>query len=353
MTVHFVPQRPNAILHTEAYTGGAGAGPGLASPSAFQRLADAMNYISCRQKKLVFWRAQNFRAISGGSSAAIYAWPYFFRTGENTTAIDVRLGVVVTPFASASPPRVDISVKPGASGGSAVGTATITYDGGSAGSTVSASEVSHKRVKITGLSADTEYRVENQVTQGACLAYMVVTESKSYGDDSVAGVCGVGKYQAQGPIYDEHIADLVDANNRLWKHNGAHLFSWAGDYEVGNVVGCPQITTGTTYADVTARDIYIATLYHNTRRRSGATAVPCRFAIQAERFAGAGTLSVRLSDGTNNIEVTGLGAGGVTSWTVASGNLPAQLANYRLQAKHSDGTTTHRLYGVSLFPYEA
>lgn len=361
MTYHIVPQRPNAILHTEAWTGGPNEGPGLASPSAMRRLADAMNYVSCRQKKLIMWRAQNFRAVnSAGFATTESIWPSFFRTGENTTSIHVYAGVIQTPFAAASPPLLRCNVFPGASGGAAVnasnGEGRITHNSASAGAVVNASEVSHKRFRITGLSPNTEYRMVNEVENGMGLAYLVVFESPTrHADDSVAGVCGVGKYQAQGPIYDEHIEDLVDANNRLWKHNGAHLLSWTADYYVyAGAAGVPRITTGTTYADVYTRDFYLATLYHNTRRRlTAATQVPVKMAIMGQRISGAGTLSVRLTDGTNNIEVTGLGTGGSTSWVTATGFLPAQLANYRLQAKHSDALTTHDLFGVSLFEYEA
>ncbi len=354
MTLHIVPQRPNALVHPEVYTGGPNEGPGLVSPTAFQRIADAFNYVSCRQKKLVFWRAQNFRAVTGGSSAAIYIWPYLFRTGEATTGITVFLGCTKTPFGAASPPRLDITVKK-VSDNSTVATATIYHDSASAGATVNASEVAHKKAFLTGLAANTEYYVEHQTTQGFTVIYMVTVEStNAHADDSVTGVCGVGKFQAQGPIYDEHIQDLVDANNNLWKHNGAHLLSWTCDYEAQSTgAGYPSINGSTAYVDVYARDFYLATLYHNTRRRTtAATQVPVKMAILAERASGTGTLDVRLYDGANSIAVTGVGAGSPTLWTLASGNLPAQLANYRLQAKQSNTTTTHRLYGVSLFEYE-
>lgn len=359
MTYHLAQQRAGSIIHLEALTG-PNDGPGLASPSAMVRLADAMNYAACRQKKLVAWRAQNFRAVTGGSSAAINIWPFFFRTGEVTSKLIVYAGLVQTPFAAASPPQLRCRVIPGISGGTAVnatnGEGTIYFDAASAGATVTASEVTHKRFVITGLSADTEYRIVNECTNGMCVVYMVIYEAPSrHADDTVAGVCGTGKYQAQGPIYDEHIADLVDANNRLWKHNGAHLLSWACDYEAQSAgVGVPVITVNTSYTDVYSRDFYIATLYHNTRRRTtAATQVPVVMAVHSERTGGTGTLDVRLYDGTNSIEVTGIADSGAIAWVKASGTLPAQLANYRLQAKQSNGTTTHRIYGVSLFEYES
>lgn len=360
MTYHLVPQRPNALLHPEVYTGGPNEGPGLVSPTAFQRIADAYNFISCRQKKLVFWRAQPYSGVTGGSSAAINIWPIYFRTGEATTKLVIYVGVVQTPFAAVSPPLLHCQVIPGASGGTAVnasnGEGRLYFDGASAGTTIGPTEVSHKRLIVTGLSPDTEYRIVNACTNGMCVVYMAVVEGTNrHADDSVAGVCGLGKFSAQGPIYDEHVADLRDANNRLWKHNGAHLLSWTCDYEAQTTgAGVPSITGSTSYVDVYARDIYLATLYHNTRRRSGSTAVPVKMAVHSDRTgAGGGTLDVRLYDGTNSIAVTGIGDSGGTTWVTATGTLPAQLANYRLQAKQSNTTTTHRLYGVSLFEYEA
>lgn len=352
MAKHLVPTKQPAIVHTEMYSG-----YGLSSPSGLRRVAEGLNFVSGRQKKLVFCRAQNHLSVTGGSSAAIYAWPFYFRTGENTTALDVIVGVAVTPFAAVSPPLLVCSVKPGG-GGAAVngaGEGQVTFDGASGGANIAPSEVSHKRLRITGLAANTEYKVENQLTNGMCLVYMVAVEAGSrHADDSVTAVCSPGKYAAEGPIYDEHAQDLVDANNSLWRHNGAQLLSWSCDYEAGTSgTGVPVITVNTSYTDIYSTTLTIATLYHNTRRRSGSTAVPVKLAVLSDRTGGAGTLSVRLYDGTNSIEVTGIGDDTGLNWSTATGTLPAQLAGYKLQAKQSNGTTTHRIYGLSLFEYEA
>lgn len=100
------------------------------TPSLMQRVAGGYNHVSCRQKKVVLFRMQNFRAVTGGSSAAINIWPGYFRTGENTTGLTVYAGVVVTPFASASPPNLTTIVKTTA--GVTVASSSITFAGASA-----------------------------------------------------------------------------------------------------------------------------------------------------------------------------------------------------------------------------
>lgn len=323
------------------------------SPAAMQRVAAGFNHVSGRQKKVVLFRMQNYRAIYGGSSAAINVWPGYFRTGENTTAVVVYVGLTTTPFVTVSPPSFRCLIKTTAGVTvNAAGEGTCTYDGASAGATVTPDEVSYKKMVITGLSSNTEYRIENEVTNGACLLYLMIREaSVRHADDSVAGVCSPDKFANQGPIYDEHVEDLCNANNLLWRHNGAHLFSWAADYEINvGAAGLPTVTGNTSYTDVyTARPFTLQTLYHNTRRR---TTVPLRMAVLADRTGGTGTLDVRITDGTNSIAVTGMADGGLVTWVAATGSLPAQLASYHLEARHSNGTTTHRILGVSLFSFE-
>ena len=69
------------------------------------------------------------------------------------------------------------------------------------------------------------------VAEGARVVYLTVTERDTqHADDTVTAVCDPGEYTPEAPIYDAHVGDLVDANNRLWKHNGAQLITWTCDY---------------------------------------------------------------------------------------------------------------------------
>lgn len=350
MTKYAASPKPPPYLHPEIVA----SADFLPTPTGFQRAADGYNYISCRQKKFIFLRSQNHNSVTGGSSAAVPIWPAYFRTGENTTGLEVRVGVCQTPFAAVSPPELSVYIKtPGA--GTTAGEGHITYEGASATTAVPPNAISHQKMVITGLSSNTEYVLDSDCTNGMCLTYMSAYEmTNRHADDSVAGVCGPAKFVAGAPILDEHIEDLKDANNRLWKHNGAQLVSWCCDYEAQSAgTGIPRPAAGpTSYTDLYTAPLYLPLSYHNTRRR---TTVPVKMAVMAERSNGAGTLSVRLTDGTSSIEVTGIGAGGIlpTSWATNTGTLAATSASYKIQYKYSEAVTTrHRIYAVSLFEFE-
>jgi len=353
MTKHLVNPNLPPLQHAEQQVNAT-----QPSGNVLRRVAEGFNYVSCRQKKLILDRAQNLLAVTGGSSAAIVAWPAYFRTGENTTALEVCLGITKTSFGAVSPPRANCIVFD-PSDLSTVASADIYFDGANAGTSVTPDEISHQRLLITGLSPNTEYGFRNELTQGMTLVYQTVAEATvRHADDTVTGVVSPAKYPVGGPIYDEHIADLIAANNALWRHNGAHYLSWSCDYEVSTAAdGVPTHTTPQSvagaYTDLDSFEFLLPLQYHTTRNR---TTVPCRLAVLAQRASGAGTLDVSLYDGTNRVAVTGIGAGGISSWSVATVSMPASDATWRIQARHpgiqGTGGTTHAIYGVSLFPFE-
>lgn len=322
------------------------------SGNALRRVAEGFNYVSSGQKKLVLLRSQNLRAVSAGNGATpCRIWPCYFRTGENTNALTIRVGLakVDVAFGPTGVPEFQAHVvDPGTA--STVASVSHTFAGTKVGSVVSPSQIHYSVLTLTGLSADTEYRLDLETLYGCTVTYATVSEAEvRHADDSVTGVVSPAKYPVGGPIYDEHIADLITANNALWKHNGAHLLSWTCDYQVATTAaGVPAVLGPAGYADV-AGAFHLPLAYRSTRNR---TTVPVRMAVLAERTAGSGTLDVRLTDGTNELAVTGIGAGSANTWTVISGELPAADAGWWIQAR-TGSVSEFRLYGVSVFPYEA
>lgn len=323
-----------------------------------KRLAEGFNFVACRAKKQVFMKCQPLDSVAAGDPANL-VWPMYFRTGENTTGLYVAFGAALTDYGFSSPPEVNLIVK------NTVPTTVIdeswTFPASSAGVVVVPSELNHVQDRVLGLAANTEYQAYWQLTNGARLVYASLTEGDTrHADDSVAAICSPGEYMAEGPIYDAHLAELVTANNELWQHNGSHLIGWCSDYDTGDaplVSSFPSRTTYTNLIDGSSTSVSAAsagwnlfTQYHNTLNR---TTVPVKFCVRTDRVAGAGTLDIRLTDGTNSIGFTGLGDLNET-WSVMTGTIPAQAGTkWDLQCKVSTGATDHAISAIALFEYDA
>lgn len=351
MSSHRVPKVTRNPFHPQR-TARNGKVP---SATEYRRRADSFNYIAGYQKKMWTVRAADLNNVVTPSSAATYAWNTYFHTGEATDAVWVYLGLVKTDFGYAigSEPSWSATVKAFV-GGATIDTVDHTFNQSATSATVTPDDIHHTRIKLSGLSANTAYRLENQVTNGARAVYMmVVEERKQVLSTATTGVSDPGSCRVEGDIDDANISKLITANNQLWRHNKAPILCWMGDYEFHTAgVGHPTITGNTAYTDIyTNRGFTLDTRYQTTLMR---TSVPVVIAVLAARSGvGTGTLSVRLTDGTNHVAVTGIAAGGATVWTTATTTMPAALTTgWHLEAKQSDAVTTHHLYGVFVFPYE-
>lgn len=325
----------------------------LPNAALMRRLADVFNFVAGKCKKQVFLKAQPLDAVQAGEPAQVF-WGGYFRTGENTTSIRVCAGLGFTDYGFVTAPYMQLIVK------NTVPTTVLspkwTFAGSGGGSVITPAEIHYIQDNVTGLSTNTEYQWHVEQANGARLVFLSLTETDSrYADDTVTAVCNPALFPAEGPIYDAHIADLIEANNKLWRHNGAHLISWCSP-------GDPDDTTALTATSYTnAIDLSSTTItgatpgwnlqtrYHNTVNR---TTIPVKMAIKSERASGVGTLDVKLTDGTNSITITGIGAGSPTTWqTSVAANIPAQNGTkWDLHAKVSSGS--HRITGLSLFEYE-
>jgi hypothetical protein len=350
MTKHAVGQYTPPLIDDERFNRN-GMVPNSA---ALRRLAEGFNYVACRQKKQILARCQLLSAVTGSDASVQHPWPFFFHTGENTTGLTLHLGQVLldTGFGSS---YAKVTIRDHATG-SVADSKELDFYGLAPSTAVAPGEVHHGIYYLTGLTPNTDYYGQFFMFLGSRILYASVSETScGLADDSVTAVCDPGPLLAEGPIYSTHGLDLVDANNKLWRHNGAHLSSWSTEKEES-----PVAVSSTTYTNVIDGTTAVAassigfdlwTQYHNTANR---TTVPCKLAVNALRTAGAGTLDVRYTDGTNSIALTGIGTGGIGSWYVTTGTVPPQAGTkWDIQAKVSAGGTTFDLYAASLFEYEA
>jgi hypothetical protein len=325
---------------------------GRVSGSAMRRAAEALTYIASRQKKVVLRRAQDLANHISTSTSAGDIWPCYFRTGENTTAVEVFAGLTRAEPVVASPPTLTVAVKT-PDGTSTLSSGVLTHDGGSGSLPVTPERISHGRLLLDGLSPDTEYRIDSTPASRTAVSYMTIREAPDLEpDDDVLGVVSPNKYPVGGPIYDEHIQDLIAAANALWMHNAAHLLAWGGKYEAHpTAVGVPLLAASSadTYEDVDGVEFYLPTALRTTKKLAD---LQVRFGVLGERTAGSGTTDIRLVNSglTDSLDLS-FGAGSRTVWTVDSQSMPVPDDNWKLQFQQSNTSTTFALYGVTLFPH--
>ena len=324
------------------------------SAAVGKRLAETFNFVSGRCKKQVLLKVQPLFEVAAGSATLQYLWSTYFVTGENTTRLVVIAGLALTDYAFSSIPTMTIRVNSGTSS-TQVASIGLVFAGSVASTSVAPDQINYKQSEITGLSPNTAYNIQCSISEGLRPVFLSVAEGPSnHADDTVTAVCDPGQYVAEGAIYDAQISDLVEANNELWQHNGAHLVNWAA-YGVDEDVKAPLVNW-TNYANIVngASPISQAspgwnlqTLYHNTVNR---TTVPVRAAVKVLRTTGTGTFDWRFTDGTNTVGATGASGSG-TQWLIANGTIPAQAGTkWDFHAKVSSGSWL--VQAVCLLEYE-
>jgi hypothetical protein len=352
VTKHIAYISPGGQLHDEFFA----PNDATPSPTGAAKIAQALNAGSCTMKKLILLKAQNHLALESGGTLGERCWPHFFHTGENTTGIVMRYGVVATDAGPSGPQEVVWEIREHSAGTAAdalVGSATHMLTAETSSGAIAPNQVSHRTMVIRGLTANTQYHGLLNTFEGARMVYACVHEQQvRHGDDTVTGVCSPDKFHVEGPIYDEHSADLSDACNKLWRHNRSPLFTWTCDYYEASAT-VPS-TNSTSYVNIlgTSAPVYIQTQYKGTRRNP--SAIACKMAVKLVRTAGTGTASVRLYDGTNSMAMTGLAiATNTPTWFVGDVTISDTPASWEMQALVSAGTTTVEILGWVLYPYVA
>jgi hypothetical protein len=188
------------------------------------------------------------------------------------------------------------------------------------------------------------------------------------GETPATAANGVGVDAQVGvgsPILDDQHDDWATSAVNLWQKNSAQLISWANYPETGGA-GPPTRSASATYRNIldsssttvsAATPGFVLDLAYHQRVTPSAT-VPVVLAVYAEKTAGVGTAAnnkVRLTDGTNSIEVTGINTAG---WYTATGSMAAtDGVKWDAQARTStvaDGGAddTIAIYAVSLYQYQ-
>lgn len=310
-------------------------------------LREATNHCVAYRRKSVFKGVPlSSVATSGSSGDALFATT--FRTGYGATQIAARILAVPVPSAITIDPYFDIQITDGYTGGSTTtgsefhapmapnGSSTITPDNFVTGVvTVDCSENTVYRIWIRG---------NNARIVGACF-YELGTVPV---DTANGGTLDLGIH-ANSPILDKDVGNLRDAHQELFARNGAVLFWWSAD----NHGTSNRTITGTTYTNVfdattTVTANTVGMVVDTDYLGSYSTGPKVVIAVNANIVApGAANGSFKVTDGTNNYEITGINSAGIytTTATLPVGN----AQKFDFYAKAGAGGETIDIDEINVF----
>ncbi|HMG21727.1 MAG TPA: hypothetical protein VK607_10435 [Kofleriaceae bacterium] len=331
----------------------------LISAGLMARLARGYNSIATKQRKLIICKSQDWRFLqstSGFSSSSGFAWPFFFRTSDGVTQIDIHLALAASDLPGTSVPTVSIQVVQASAPGT-LHENRFSYAPNDAGVTIGASDVVFKLLRMPNLLPNTEYTGIVRFTNGARVASMTIHETMDrYADDSVAVITNPTSFVNEGPIMRADQVDLNVAAVNLWRHNAGHLLSWTPNYSVE-----------TAYAPTIASSAFQEILgtggptqiINNVNRGSlqRPAAIPCRMAVRPVISGGSQSMDFRLrgpGGATFGFTATVDGFDNGTPlwpWVVANVTMPNAFGSWAMEADTGGRATTFT--GWSLYQWEA
>lgn len=327
---------------------------GMVPNGAFVRyMATALNYVPAYLRKVPLTFCQDLGSIKGSAAGTKNYWRARFRTGYGTTKLRAVFLMAHVDNALATDSRVnmsiidvdDVSTADSALRLNWIDTTAADIPNEYIWGTAEATVIAGNRLSLLIEAIDYARPL-------ACMLYEVGTNPVDTDITATADQrIGVG-----GHILDSTQSNLLTTGTLLWKQNAANVLNWTS-LSADDVVS----HTGTTYTNIldgssttvtsSTPGYHITEIYHNS---ASATTVPVEIAVYAQRTAGAGTTSnnkVRLTDGTNHLEVTGITS--TPGWFIATGTLPAS-ANMKLDLQvASDAVDTLAIHAVSVYEWEA
>jgi len=326
----------------------------LPQAGQFARIARAYNAIASRQKKLILCKSQCLTALQDAPEASGFAWPFYFRTSEASTQLEIYLGLASSNL-DLDVPVVSVTIqRVGAPG---TFTKSFSFNRRSTGISIGPGDIARKGIRIDGLLPNTEYTGILRYTEGARIVFATVYETmKRVADDSISVITNPTEFVNGGPIKARHFVDLNTAAVKLWRHSAAHIFSWTSNYSVAPIYNPTVATTG--YGPLFGAGGPKAML--NLLRRgtlSRPNAIPARMAVYAVMSGGTQDVGFRIrADSGQTADFTAEVQGfdpGTPGWPWVAGDitLPGVQSPWTLELDTGGRAVT--VCGWSIFQWEA
>lgn len=322
---------------------------------AMRKLAQGVNFGAAHLRKQVACHTRHTTSgyIIGtlGASGTTRPWNFPFRSGVGVSAIDFAMVIVPADNGSATDPRIRVRLHD-VSGASSTYTQYFRHRDLVATSPFSWSRAHLVRGSIAVPAEETFYVISPELEDYASInSFLAFERAGTILDDTDNGVCDPTAFEDGRQVLDADVQNVIAAQYDQWRANGRHWLQAIESLNDVTSTSYVNLKDGTTTSVTSATHGFsLWTQYHDSR---SSTTVPAEMGIMVNRTAGAGTLAVRLYDGSNALfEVTGIGN---TEFQVFTVDFTANngTTKYDLQAKVSDGSTTFEVGAVSVWTYEA
>jgi len=318
----------------------------------YRGVAAQLAHSAQHQNKMVFSRSQNFGAIYTAEAGTKSRWRFRFRSGYCSTRLQCFLLMGLEDHASSADPYCKLVLTEVGVGSTDSDFMRYGQFGGTPDDTPDEWQWALVEMDI---SPATEYTaVLSAVDYARPIAICVYERGAATGlDDTLTGAVDPTIYSLGQPILDEDIIQLGDAGLNLWKRNGSVLWQWSVERDAAPVSDTyttfRNIVGGGTSVGVSSWGAEIQATRHHTYTE---TDVPVEFSVYAEAPGTASpTGQVRLTDGTNVIDVTNISSAG---WYSATGTIAGGLTKFDIHTmKDHASTTSIDLYAFSLCEWES
>jgi hypothetical protein len=245
-----------------------------------------------------------------------------------------------------------------ASGVSAIGTATVTYNHAPGSDTPAYLGTGDALLESAGavveLTANTEYQGLVSDVDGRLVAISVFETSI----EATTANGFVSDVQGGAPIFDEDRADVTAILRNMWKQGGAHLLNWTVDNQAS-----PRTTTSATEANLIDTALtggssygpnapgFLIDFSNRTRLKDGGPKIEVWVYASKGTSNGIVQLVTDSSDAIAAVTISGTAAWYSIAATVDVG-LFSDAANAFCHLLFSSGGGTLSVYAVSVYQFE-
>jgi hypothetical protein len=315
-----------------------------------------MNFISAHCHKTIGYASQHVAAPAAGAAGTIGMWQFHWHMGHSVKNIVFDMLLAQADNAAAADPYVAWHVH-NPVGGAIVDTTPKARNPVIDASTSDTPDTYNRivvKLPVDGtLSDDTDYAIDcHAVDYARPVSCLIYEEGENPVNDATTG-CVDPRISALDPILDDRMEDLMKGTSEIWGTNAGPILCWSADNAAGvlsvvnqaSYINAWNPAFGTTIDDTVACNKILLS-YHNTAVQA---TVPVTMAVYAERTVGAGTCTVRYTNGTDTLTT---GAITTAGWYTVTGTLPAAALDHYTVHAQTGAATTLEIWSVCVYEYQ-
>ena len=326
-----------------------------------RKCAMSVNTVAAYSRRLIGQFARPIQLLPVGQFSG-FEGNFVFRTGKSFDRVTCLMGIAPADNVAAANIRARLYIHDDAVGTGVPEVSNYAQLSSIDTGTLMPADVSYHIVELqsgTGanqVDEDKLYWGSIQVDDYCRIMSALVFEEVDVADSTEEQFCDPQTFSVGGDILSSDMENLLEAGTSVWQHNGAMLASWGSFARTFS----PAFTSATytnlidassTTVSATSPGFTLNTLYHGSRTDS---AVNVEIGVVARRNSGSGALNIRFSDGTNNVDFTGITPTTSSFALTSTTTTIPRLANtkFDLMAASADGTSSWDVDAVAMWLYK-